>query len=118
MGGENIDEADEDEDDDSDGEVPAHMRNPADAPKPPPGAIHPSMGSEAHSTGQCKRCCFFPKGRCTNGYNCEFCHYEHEKRTRKNKKKKKHDPAILAQAAPIPMVGADLLVPPEGEDWE
>ncbi|CAE8679434.1 unnamed protein product, partial [Polarella glacialis] len=60
-----------------------------DAPKAPPGALHPSMGSEAHEAGTCKRCCFFPRGRCTNGYNCEFCHYEHEKRKRKNKKKKK-----------------------------
>jgi hypothetical protein len=57
--------------------VPPHMRNLADAPQPPPGAIHPSMGSEAHNSGQCKRCCFFPRGRCTNGYNCEFCHYDH-----------------------------------------
>lgn len=84
----------EDEDDDSDdGTVPQHLRNPEDAPKPPPGAIHPSEGSEAHDAGACKRCCFFPRGRCNNGYNCVFCHYEHEKRKRKNKKKKKKDGA-------------------------
>eukprot|EP00928_Gymnodinium_smaydae_P079416 TRINITY_DN63353_c0_g1_i1.p1 TRINITY_DN63353_c0_g1~~TRINITY_DN63353_c0_g1_i1.p1 ORF type:complete len:522 (+),score=71.86 TRINITY_DN63353_c0_g1_i1:76-1641(+) len=86
----NLEEGDDEEDDDSDGEaVPVHLRNPADAPQPPPGAEHPSLGSEGHATGTCKRCCFFPRGRCTNGYNCDFCHYEHEKRKRKNKKKKK-----------------------------
>lgn len=47
----------------------------------------PSMGSAQHAEGACKRCCFFPKGRCQNGYNCEFCHFEHEKRKRKKKKK-------------------------------
>jgi len=52
----------------------------------PPGPL-PSMGSAQHAEGACKRCCFFPKGRCQNGYNCEFCHFEHEKRKRKKKKK-------------------------------
>jgi len=47
----------------------------------------PSMGSAKHAEGLCKRCCFFPKGRCLNGLNCEFCHFEHEKRKRKKKKK-------------------------------
>lgn len=117
--GGNLEEAEEEEedgDDDSDGDaVPAHLRNPEDAPKPPPGAVHPSIGSEAHATGQCKRCCFFPRGRCTNGYNCEFCHYEHEKRKRKNKKKKKKgDGGALAAAAAtaagfVPMPGATVM---------
>mmetsp|Transcript_83455 Transcript_83455/g.174648 ORF Transcript_83455/g.174648 Transcript_83455/m.174648 type:complete len:468 (+) Transcript_83455:92-1495(+) len=49
----------------------------------------PSLGSERHDDGLCKRCCFFPKGRCLNGKSCEFCHYPHEKRKRKKKKKKK-----------------------------
>jgi len=91
----------DDDDDDSDGDIlPPHLRNLEDAPQPPPGALHPSMGSEGHDEGTCKRCCFFPRGRCTNGYNCEFCHYEHEKRKRKNKKKKKKDGASSAAAAP------------------
>ncbi|CAE8604960.1 unnamed protein product, partial [Polarella glacialis] len=47
----------------------------------------PSIGSAKHDEGACKRCCFFPKGRCTNGQNCEFCHFDHEKRKRKKKKK-------------------------------
>jgi hypothetical protein len=53
------------------------------------GAPLPSAGSAAHSVGACKRCCFFPKGRCNNGYDCQFCHFAHEKRKPKNKKKKK-----------------------------
>ena len=32
--------------------------------------------------GECKRCCFYPKGRCQNGYDCKFCHFEHDKRKR------------------------------------
>jgi len=47
----------------------------------------PSVGSAKHDEGLCKRCCFFPKGRCHNGYECEFCHLEHDKRKRKKKKK-------------------------------
>jgi len=47
----------------------------------------PSVGSALHAEGLCKRCCFFPKGRCLNGKDCEFCHFEHEKRKRKKKKK-------------------------------
>jgi hypothetical protein len=49
----------------------------------------PSLGSKDHDAGTCKRCCFFPKGRCTNGYQCSFCHFDHEKRVRKSKKKRK-----------------------------
>lgn len=49
---------------------------------------HPSLGSVQHAAGLCKRCCFFPRGRCSNGYNCEFCHYEHEKRSRRKRRSK------------------------------
>merc|ERR1719324_1212654 len=45
----------------------------------------PSIGSIGHFAGQCSRCCFFPKGRCQNGYDCRFCHFDHEKRPRKKK---------------------------------
>lgn len=41
-----------------------------------------------HDEGSCKRCCFFPRNRCTNGQDCEFCHYEHEKRTSSKRKSK------------------------------
>merc|ERR1719359_2516624 len=46
----------------------------------------PSIGSIGHFAGQCSRCCFHPKGRCLNGYDCRFCHFDHEKR----RKKKSH----------------------------
>jgi len=49
---------------------------------------HPSIGSEKHFEGTCKRCCFYPRRRCANGDKCEFCHYDHEKRTHKKRKAK------------------------------
>ena len=84
----------DDEDADSEAErqqamLAASGRTIETAPKPPAGALHPSLGSEFHESGNCKRCCFYPRNRCLNGYECEFCHYEHEKRKRKNKKNKK-----------------------------
>jgi len=45
----------------------------------------PSVGSIGHFSGQCTRCCFHPKGRCLNGYNCNFCHFDHDKRRRMKK---------------------------------
>jgi RNA recognition motif-containing protein len=39
----------------------------------------PSIGSALHSIGECKRCNFFPRGRCQSGKNCTFCHFPHEK---------------------------------------
>jgi len=48
----------------------------------------PSIGSYAHLSGQCSRCCFHPKGRCANGFNCQFCHFDHDKRPRNGKKKR------------------------------
>lgn len=53
----------------------------------------PSIGSKGHDIGTCKRCCFFPKGRCGNGSQCGFCHFDHEKRVRK--KRKSRGPAPL-----------------------
>merc|ERR1719225_1485545 len=78
---------------------------PQDVPQPPPGALHPSVGSERHSLGACRRCCFFPRGRCMNGYDCEFCHYEHDKRKRKNKTKKRAE-AVMRLAPRAPMLAA------------
>jgi len=101
-----------DSDEDAEGQqMKDPARRPEDAPKPPPGALHPSMGSEGHAAGTCKRCCFFPRGRCTNGYECEFCHYDHEKRKRKNKKKKKKDSAAAAPLG-LPQGGQRLVVMP------
>ncbi|CAE7560286.1 ANKRD50 [Symbiodinium microadriaticum] len=48
----------------------------------------PSIGSIGHATGDCKRCCFHPKGRCQNGHECRFCHFDHDKRRRAGVKKK------------------------------
>mmetsp|Transcript_46758 Transcript_46758/g.117772 ORF Transcript_46758/g.117772 Transcript_46758/m.117772 type:complete len:467 (-) Transcript_46758:673-2073(-) len=100
-----------DEDDDESGDEgesqPQALRRPEDVPKPPPGALHPSLGSEGHGIGACKRCCFFPRGRCMNGYECMFCHYEHEKRKRKNKKKNKratvstHQHGVVSGVRPL-----------------
>jgi len=50
---------------------------------PIPLAELPSVGSVGHYAGQCSRCCFFPKGRCTNGTSCNFCHLDHERVRRK-----------------------------------
>eukprot|EP00418_Pyrodinium_bahamense_P084759 CAMPEP_0179056992 /NCGR_PEP_ID=MMETSP0796-20121207/24100_1 /TAXON_ID=73915 /ORGANISM="Pyrodinium bahamense, Strain pbaha01" /LENGTH=603 /DNA_ID=CAMNT_0020753689 /DNA_START=97 /DNA_END=1908 /DNA_ORIENTATION=+ len=82
------DEEEEDSEEESEAALQPIARAPEDVPKPPPGASHPSIGSELHAAGSCKRCCFFPRGRCMNGYECSFCHYEHDKRKRKNKKKR------------------------------
>mmetsp|Transcript_25252 Transcript_25252/g.58141 ORF Transcript_25252/g.58141 Transcript_25252/m.58141 type:complete len:619 (-) Transcript_25252:110-1966(-) len=79
----------DDESQDSEAEDGMPSKGVEDIPKPPPGAEHPSLGSQAHDQGTCKRCCFYPRNRCLNGYNCDFCHYDHEKRKRKSKKKKK-----------------------------
>jgi len=46
----------------------------------------PSVGSVGHFTGVCSRCCFFPKGRCSNGADCTFCHLEHDRRLRHSKR--------------------------------
>jgi len=73
-------------------------------------AAIPSVGSALHKNGTCKRCCFFPKGRCNNGADCQFCHFAHDKRKPAKKKKKKKkgrsrkqsqsDPAASSPAAP------------------
>jgi len=81
------------------------LSSAARAPRPPPGALHPSLGSAGHSTGTCRRCCFFPRGRCANGYSCEFCHYEHDRRKRKNRSKKRTAwiaPPPVTAIAPAP----------------
>jgi len=47
----------------------------------------PSVGSVGHSDGSCKRCAFFPKGRCQNGKECAHCHFDHTSRLRLRKRK-------------------------------
>jgi hypothetical protein len=65
----------------------AWPETPTDALGVPPATLAdlPSLGSLGHFAGQCSRCCFHPKGRCQNGYDCRFCHFDHEKRRRKKK---------------------------------
>lgn len=47
----------------------------------------PSIGSKGHFDGSCKRCAFFPKGRCLNGKDCTHCHLPHETRPRNRKRR-------------------------------
>jgi hypothetical protein len=76
------DDAEESESDEDDDVSPAHIQLNS-----PRWEDLPSIGSAGHAHGLCKRCCFYPKGRCLNGYSCNFCHFPHEKRIRKNKHK-------------------------------
>lgn len=46
----------------------------------------PSIGSAGHADGSCKRCAFFPKGRCKNGADCTHCHFPHMPRVRPRKR--------------------------------
>eukprot|EP00929_Paragymnodinium_shiwhaense_P115527 TRINITY_DN84477_c0_g1_i1.p1 TRINITY_DN84477_c0_g1~~TRINITY_DN84477_c0_g1_i1.p1 ORF type:complete len:417 (+),score=77.49 TRINITY_DN84477_c0_g1_i1:79-1329(+) len=78
-----------DDEEESDGDDAA-----ADGPCPQYSATAelPSVGSALHGQGLCKRCCFFPKGRCQNGINCQFCHFEHAKhksKTRANTRRRR-----------------------------
>lgn len=57
----------------------------------------PSIGSLQHFTGECKRCNFFPKGRCQNGKNCTFCHFSHDKRKPSRQEKRERRAAWLQQ---------------------
>jgi len=42
-----------------------------------------SVGSEAHLSGDCRPCIFFPKPvGCDNGRNCVYCHLDHPPRVR------------------------------------
>lgn len=60
----------------------------------------PSMGSSQHATGECKRCNFYPKGRCQNGKNCTFCHFPHDKRKPSRQEKRERRSAWLEQQDP------------------
>lgn len=57
-----------------------------------PSLVHggrlPSVGSAGHADGTCKRCAFFPKGRCKNGEDCTHCHFEHPKPLRSRRRKR------------------------------
>jgi len=57
----------------------------------------PSVGSADHAAGTCKRCNFFPKGRCQSGANCSFCHMPHDKRKPSRQEKRERRAAWLTQ---------------------
>jgi hypothetical protein len=77
----------------------------------------PSAGSALHFSGECKRCNFFPKGRCQNGKDCSFCHYPHDKRKASRQEKRERRAAWLEQngelqhqeEAPNSAVGEDAV---------
>lgn len=55
---------------------------------PVPARPLPSVGSAKHVEGLCKRCVFFPRGRCENAKDCQFCHYDHPPRPPRKRKPK------------------------------
>lgn len=59
----------------------------------------PSKGSAGHGDGNCRRCNFFPKGRCQNGYDCTFCHFPHEKQKFTRQEKRERRAVAQAQCA-------------------
>lgn len=61
----------------------------------------PSMGSAGHALGECRRCNFFAKGRCQNGYDCEFCHFPHERQ--KLTRQEKREQRSIRKAEPLKM---------------
>lgn len=105
---------------DSDDEDDSSTVAPSSKLPTPQGATLPSIGSVGHYEGNCSRCCFFPKGRCRNAYNCEFCHLDHEKRRRKKNKKDKDgfddDTVHVVPSAqqPLSQEAATSLLPPPG----
>jgi hypothetical protein len=53
----------------------------------------PSAGSALHAIGECRRCNFFAKGRCRNGFDCVFCHLPHERRKLSRQEKREQQAA-------------------------
>lgn len=87
----------------------------------------PSMGSALHGKGECKRCNFFAKGRCRNGFDCTFCHFPHNRRklSRQEKREGKEldsdtsscevTPLLMSQKVPLEVAaGPPGLRPPPG----
>jgi hypothetical protein len=60
----------------------------------------PSAGSARHAFGECRRCNFFAKGRCRNGYDCIFCHLPHERRKLSRQEKREQQAARQAMMQP------------------
>eukprot|EP00929_Paragymnodinium_shiwhaense_P032240 TRINITY_DN17908_c0_g1_i1.p1 TRINITY_DN17908_c0_g1~~TRINITY_DN17908_c0_g1_i1.p1 ORF type:complete len:444 (+),score=80.66 TRINITY_DN17908_c0_g1_i1:80-1411(+) len=63
----------------------------------------PSWGSRLHASRECRRCNFFPKGRCGNGKDCQFCHLPHlKKKPSRQEKRARQVVASLNAAASLP----------------
>jgi len=76
----------------------------------------PSVGSASHFTGECSRCCFFPKGRCNNGKDCTFCHFDHERRPRRSKRggaKNKTDEQDTTSSSDVQVESSEQTSPKE-----
>jgi hypothetical protein len=54
-------------------------------------------GSALHSSGGCRPCNFFPKGRCGSGSDCTFCHLTHEARKPTRQEKRERQAAWQAR---------------------
>mmetsp|Transcript_81511 Transcript_81511/g.235545 ORF Transcript_81511/g.235545 Transcript_81511/m.235545 type:complete len:420 (+) Transcript_81511:99-1358(+) len=83
----------------------------------------PSAGSALHADGTCTQCCFFAKGRCRNGIDCEFCHLPHDKRARGRGCRGRGGSRAAAAAAAVAVTAAPTTppatsppVPPPGLD--
>lgn len=82
---------------------------------PPYNPLIPSIGSAGHATGNCYRCGFFPKGRCQNGYNCQFCHFGHlRQRKQKATKGKKTEANPTEDVKPVVSPTRAAVQPPPG----
>eukprot|EP00931_Biecheleriopsis_adriatica_P017428 TRINITY_DN12519_c0_g1_i1.p1 TRINITY_DN12519_c0_g1~~TRINITY_DN12519_c0_g1_i1.p1 ORF type:complete len:696 (+),score=167.74 TRINITY_DN12519_c0_g1_i1:119-2089(+) len=88
----------EDEDEENDEASEASDDESVDERLPAPEGPLPSLGSADHASGTCKRCNFFPKGRCQNGEKCTFCHLPHQKRKPSRQEKRERKAAWAAQA--------------------
>lgn len=63
-----------------------------------------SVGSMGHDNGDCKRCAFFPKGRCKNGESCTHCHLEHPKQVRHRRRQQRKDGNVIVEEGTLPTV--------------
>jgi hypothetical protein len=93
-----------------------HCPPPPQAPPPPPAPVSDAQdrqavivedvpsedllstkGSALHSSGTCRPCNFFPKGRCDSGADCTFCHLSHEVRKPTRQEKRERQAAWQAR---------------------
>jgi hypothetical protein len=73
----------------------------------------PSLGSALHASGECRRCNFFPKGRCSNDKNCIFCHFPHDQRKKSRQEKRERHSLWLEQQQRQEKTKVDV-IPGEG----